>query len=336
MIEPIYFPFTYVPQWVAEILAAGFQYFYVYQPSGKDLPAEMQTWVEKNAMKVCVPVPAEDKDFTDIVRAFHQFARLHADVKDLKSAAFWYQQGAIPFFDETSASQIVADLKKGQKPNTGLKRPEALLRARIFLEFAQEFDRQNDELQHELEDTDRRSAELLKNLSGQKDNEAALSRLTPEIKFDDPGDYMPQDRLQAWIRLFIEKPIDSGFLVTSSRTIFNSLLENLVPSEKLFELKGLPTLASNDDERMAWRKTFYHQIKNAIESEGALAENAFARRPPLPEHAAHFKLTLCRLPGCTPTLLFTRLLQLPNSAKNKWYQTPEINNALIGLVERIS
>ena len=334
MIKPIYFPFTYVPRWVAEIFAAGFQHFYVYQPSGKELPAEMQTWVKKNAMKVCVPVPAEDKNFTEVVRAFQQFARLHADVRDLKSAAFWNQQDAIPFFDETSASQIVADLKKGREPHTGLAHPEALLRSRVFLEFAQEFDRQNDELQQELEDTDRRSEELLKNLSGQKDNDPALTRLTAEIRFDDPGDYMPQDRLQAWIRLFLEKPIDSGFLVTSSPTIFNSLVENLVPNEKLCEFKELPTLAANDDALMAWRETFYHQIKNGIESEGSFAENAFAIRPPLPEHAAHFKLTLYRLPGSTPTQSFTRLLKSPNGDQNKFNQTPDIKNTLIGLIER--
>ncbi|MGD8344720.1 MAG: hypothetical protein PVI38_05400 [Desulfobacterales bacterium] len=334
MIEPIYFPFTYVPQWVAEIFAAGFRHFYVYQPSGKDLPAEMQTWVEKGAINVCVPVSAEDKRFAEVVRAFQQFARLHTDVKDFKSAAFWNQQGAIPFFDETSASQIVADLKKGQQPDTRLTHPEALLRARVFLEFAQEFDRQNAELQRKLEDTHRRSEELIKNLSGQKDNEPASTRLTTDIKLDDAGDYMPQDRLQAWIRLFLEKPIDSGFLVTSSSTIFDSLVENQIPNKKLFEFKGLPTLASNDDTLAGWRETFYHQIKNGIESRGSFAEDAFARWPLLPEHAAPIKLTLYSLPDCTPTRLFARFLKLPNGDKNRFNQSPDIKNTLLGLVER--
>ncbi|MGD2099474.1 MAG: hypothetical protein PVG35_17995 [Desulfobacterales bacterium] len=334
MIEPIYFPFTYVPRWVAESFAASFRHFYVYQPSGKDLPVEMQTWVEKNAMKICVPVPAEDKNFAEVVRAFQQFARLHTDVKDLKSAAFWNQQGAIPLFDETSASQIMADLKKGQKPDTGLSHPEALLRAQVFLEFAQEFDRQNDELQQELEDTHRRSEELLKNLSGRQDTEPAFNRFTAKIKFDDPGDYMPQDRLQAWIRLFLEKPINSGFLVTSSALIFSTLVENMGPHEKLFEIKGYPSPASNDEALVAWRETFYLQIKNGIESEDAFDENAFACKPPSPAHAAHFKLTLYRLPDCTPTQLFKQFLRLPNGDPSKFNQTADIKNTLLGLVER--
>jgi hypothetical protein len=334
MNNPIYFPFTYVPQWVAEIFTAGFQRFYVYQPSDKGLPAEMNTWVEKNALKVCVPVPAEDKRFTEVVRAFQQFARLHAYGRDLKSSAFWNQHGAIPFFDETSVSQIVAEVKKGHKPYTGLAHPEALLRARVFLEFAQEFDRQNDELQQELKDTDRCSEELLKNLSGQKDSKPALTRLTAEIKFDDPGEYMPQDRLQAWARLFLEKPIDSGFLVTSSATIFDFLVGTLVTNEKLFEFKGLPTLASNDDQLTAWRETFYLQIKNGIETEGSFSEDAFARMPPLPKDAAHFNLTLYRMPGCTPTQLLKRFLNSSNDDENSINQTPDIKNTLLGLVER--
>ena len=334
MIQPIYFPFTYVPQWVAEIFAAGFQHFHVYQPSGKALPAEMQMWVEKKALDVCVPVPAEDKDFSEIVRAFQQFAQQHADVRGLKSSAFWNRQGAIPFFDDTSASQIIADLRKGREPDTGPAQPGALLRARVFLEFAQEFDRQNAELHQELDDTNLRSEALLKNLNGQGDIEPALTRLTAALKPDDPGDVMPQDRLLAWTRLFLKKPIDSGFLVTSSPTILNTLVEDLVPIDRLFELNGLPTLASNDETLTAWRKTVCDQIKNGIETEGSLAEDTLATRPLLPERAAQLKLTLYRLPGCSPTQLFERFLKPPDGNKNDFNLASDIKNTLIGLIER--
>ena len=189
-------------------------------------------------------------------------------------------------------------------------------------------------MQQELKDADRRSEELLMNLSGHRDNEAALRRLTAEIIFDDPGEYMPQDRLQAWIRLFLEEPIDSGFLVTSSATIFNTLVESLVPNEKMFEIKRLPTLSLNDETLEAWREAFYLQIKNGMESEGEIAENAFTHRPPLPEPVAGFSLTLYRLPGCAPTQLFGRFLKSTNGDPIKLNQTPDIRNTLLGLVER--
>ena len=59
MVKPIYFPYTYVPQWVAETLAACFKQFTVYQPSGRKLPSEMQPWIDANVMELRVPVQVE-------------------------------------------------------------------------------------------------------------------------------------------------------------------------------------------------------------------------------------------------------------------------------------
>lgn len=336
MIEPIYFPHTYVPQWVAEAFVASFKQFCVYQPSGKDVPVEMQPWLEKNAMVVCVPVPAEDRNFTEVVKAFQQFARLHPDVRNLKSAAFWNQQGAIPFFNETSASHIAADLKKGEIPDSGLAEAESLLRARVFLEFAQEFDRQNAELQQELDRADRRSEDLLRNLSGEMDNDPPLARRTADIQYDDPGEYMAQDRLQAWIRLFLEKPVKSGLLITSSSTIFNFLTGERVATEKLFESQKFPVFTVNDDTPISRRDTFDHQMNNLIQSEVPVAKDALAEWTRPADPAARFNLTLYRLPGRTPAQLFAQFLKSPSHERNcnKSNNMAGIRNTLLGLVER--
>ena len=330
MIQPIYFPFTYVPQWVAETFAAGFKYFSVYQPSGKDVPAEMQAWVAENAMNICVPVPTEDENLAEVVREFQRFARLHADGKNLRTAAFWNRQAAVPFFNETSASQIAADLKKDKALDTGLAYPDTLLRARVFLEFAQEFDRHNAELQQELDVNDRRSEDLLANLSGPKDNASPVTRLTAEIRVEDPGEYMAQDRLQAWIRLFMEEPIDSGLLVTSSPSVFNYLVENLPTAEKILESKTLPAKTATDD----WRDAFLNQIKRLAESEGVAAGDDSIQWPAGEKYAANRTLTLYRLPGRSPVDLLGRILQSSTSAQNTSSQIPAIKNTLLGLIQR--
>ena len=332
MIEPIYFPFTYVPQWVAEAFAASFKQFWVYQPSAKDLPAEMQTWVGKNAMNVCVPVTAEDKNFAEVLRAFNRFAHLHTDGKNLRTVAFWNRDGAIPFYDENSTSHIAADLKKDPTNKTGPADSDLLLRARVFLEFAQEFDRQNAEIQQELSMADRHSKDLLKSLGGPTENASPVTRLTAEIKVDDPGEYMTQDRLQAWIRLFMEKPIDSGFLVTSSPAIFNDLLDTLTTAEKLLESETLPANAASDEATIARRETFLAQIRNLIESEVAADEDAFACEPRPENHAPQCLLTLYRLPGCNPAQLLAPFLKGPNRVENNSRQMPEIKSTLLGLV----
>jgi hypothetical protein len=330
MNEPIYFPFTYVPQWVAQALTTAFKQFCVYQPSGKSLPSDMQTWVDEGTMHVCVPVTDEDKNFAEVLRAFQRFAHLHADGKNLKATAFWNRQDAVPFFNDSSPSQIIADLKKDHSGDARMDESEALLRARVFLQFAHEYDRQHAELQQELDDTDRRSKDLLKDLSGHKDDNFPSTRLTAGIKVDEPGEYMAKDRLQAWTRLFLQKPADSGFLVTSSPALLNILRDDLPTAEKLFDAPSLPMKVKTDD---AWRETLLDQIKSLIHTDSPAAEHAHAGGYCLEDDSACIRVTLYRIPGCTPAQLFNRLSETSDTAGIQAIQNYDIKNTLIGLIE---
>ena len=145
MIKPIYFPFTYVPRWVAETLATCFKQFTIYRPTGKKMPDEMQLWVDANVMEVRVPVQTADEALGKVVKDFQPFASLHDDRKSLKTAVLLGQEFGIPFFGESAASQIVSDVKKGSKSESAEANFDPLFCARVFLDFAQQFDRQSDE-----------------------------------------------------------------------------------------------------------------------------------------------------------------------------------------------
>ncbi len=196
--KPIYFPFTYVPEWVAQALAACFQRFIVYQPSGKKVPGEMQPWVDVNLMEVRVPGQTDDQAIEKVVKDFRSFASLHDDSKNLKTAALLGQQYAIPFFSETSASRIVSDLKKDGSSDSAEAGSDPLFCARVFLDFAQDFDRQRDELNQGLGVHDQRSYELMENLKGEKEIDSASILLAAGSKLDDPAEYMTMSRLQAY------------------------------------------------------------------------------------------------------------------------------------------
>ena len=330
MIRPIYFPFTYVPQWVAEALTAAFKQFCVYQPSGKSLPPDMQTWVDDGTMHVWVPVPGEDKNFAELLRAFQRFAHVHTAGKNLKAAAFRNRQDAVPFFKDSSPSQIIADLRNDHSADAGMDEAEALLRARVFLQFAHEYDRQHEELQIELDDTDRRSKDLLKDLSGRKDDNFPSTQLTTEIRVDEPGEYMAKDRLHAWIRLFLAKPADSGFLVTSNPALLNILLNDLPTAEKLFDVSSLPMKAKSDD---AWRETVIDRIKSLIHTDRPAVEHAPAGGFCLEGDSTCFRVMLYRVPGCTPEQLFSRFSEMSDTSRIQAGQNYEIKNTLIGLIE---
>ena len=236
--KPIYFPFTYVPQSVARALAAIFGGFIVYQPSGKKVPDEMQPWVEADVMEVHVPDQTDDQAIEKVVKDFRSFASLHADSKDLKTAAFLGQQSTIPFFDETSTSRIISDLKKGGSSDSAETVSDPLFCARVFLDFAQEFDRKGDELNRGLGVHEQQSFELLKTLKGETEIDPASLAPAAGSRIDDPGEYMTMARLQAWALLFNKDPADSGLFVTSSESVLNQLMAKVPAAEKLFNPRG--------------------------------------------------------------------------------------------------
>jgi hypothetical protein len=334
MIKPTYFPYTYVPQWVAETLAACFKQFTVYQPSGRKLPSEMQPWSEANVMEVRVPVRTEDEALAKMATEFRAFAGLHDDSKNLKTAVFWGQQGAIPCFGESTVSRIVSDVKKSSRSASAEADFDPLFSAQVFLDFAQEFDRLSTELNRGLGVNAQHSRDLLKEISGEKENDLPATPLSAEIKVDDPGEYMALDRLQAWLRLFMIDPVDSGLLVTSSPSVFNHLLENLAAAQKVIESLGLPVMGAKDDAAISWRDSFLKQMKQLIENRGGAVARAFGDVT-LPEgQSLNVRLTLYLVPGMGPKDIFTRIFEDQNIDTLKPNQSAEASNTLIGLIDR--
>jgi hypothetical protein len=233
--KPIYFPFTYVPHGVAQALAACFQRFIVYQPSGKKVPDEMQPWVDANRMEVRVPDQTDDQAIERVVKDFRSFASLHNDSGNLKTTAFLGQHSTTPFFSETSTSRIVSDLKEGVSTDSAERGSDPLFCARVFLGFAQDFDRQEAELNRGLGVHARQSRALLKTLKGETEIDSGVNPLGAESKVDDPGEYMALARLQSWALLFQNDPVGSGLFVTSSKSVFNQLTAKLPAFEKILQ-----------------------------------------------------------------------------------------------------
>jgi hypothetical protein len=234
--KPIYFPFTYVPHGVAQALAACFQRFIVYQPSGKKVPDEMQPWVDANRMEVRVPDQTDDQAIERVVKDFRSFASLHNDSGNLKTTAFLGQHSTTPFFSETSTSRIVSDLKEGVSTDSAERGSDPLFCARVFLGFAQDFDRQEAELNRGLGVHARQSRALLKTLKGETEIDSGVNPLGAESKVDDPGEYMALARLQSWALLFQNDPVGSGLFVTSSKSVFNQLTAKLPAFEKILQI----------------------------------------------------------------------------------------------------
>jgi hypothetical protein len=332
--KPIYFPYTYVPQWVAKTLATCFKQFTVYQPSGRKLPSEMQPWVEANVMEVRVPVQTEDDALAKMAKEFRAFAGLHADSKNLKTAVWGGQQGGIPSFGESSVSRIISDIKKNSRAASDRADFDPVFSAQVFLDFAQEFDRQSAELNRDLGVNKRHSHDLLKEISGEKEDGLPVSPLSAEIKIEDPTEYMALDRFQAWLRLFMIDPVDSGLFVTSSPAVFNHLIETLNDSQKVMQAEGLPVNGAKDDAAMSWRDSFLIQLKQFIEMREGAAEHTLGDAPLPQDQRSNVRMTLHLVFGKGPLDIFSRIFEDQNSDTLKPNQSSGAGNTLIGLIDR--
>jgi hypothetical protein len=332
--KPIYFPYTYVPQWVAETLAACFKQFIVYQPSGRKLPSEMQPWIEANAMEVRVPVQTEDDALAKTAKEFRAFAGLHADSRNLKTAVLGGQQGAIPCFGDSTVSRIVSDVKKSRQSASDRADFDPVFCAQVFLDFAQEFDRQSAELNRDLGVNKRHSHDLLKEISGEKENGLPVTPLSAEIKIEESAEYMALDRFQAWLRLFMIDPVDSGLFVTSSPAVFNHLIENLTDSQKVMQAEGLPINSAKDDAAISWRDSFLIKLKQLIENREGAAGHTLGGVPLLQDQRSNVRLTLYLVFGQGPSDIFSRIFEDQNIDTLKPNQSAEAGNTLIGLIDR--
>ena len=129
----------------------------------------MQPWIEANVMEVRVPVQTEDDALAKMAKEFRAFAGLHDHSKNLKTAVLGGQQGATPCFGESAVSRIVSDVKKSSRSASDRADFDPVFSAQVFLDFAQEFDRQTAELNRDLGLNKRHSHDFLKEISGEKE-----------------------------------------------------------------------------------------------------------------------------------------------------------------------
>ena len=331
--KPIYFPFTYVPHGVAQALAACFQRFIVYQPSGKKIPDEMLPWVDANRMEVRVPDQTDDQAIEAVVKDFRSFASLHNDSGNLKTAAFLGQHSATPFFSESSTSRIVSDLKKGVSTDSAQRGSDPLFCARVFLGFAQDFDRQGAELNRGLGVHAQQSCALLKTLKGETEIDSGANPLGAENKVDDSGEYMALARLQSWALLFQNDPVGSGLFVTSSKSVFNQLTAKLPAFKKILQSAGLPAVEIEDRTFNSWRDSFLKHLARLGETDGSASQNIGVDLPLNSGGGTNVRLTLYLVPGKMPWDFFAQYLETRHLPKKQPEQKAKFKNTLVGLIE---
>jgi len=331
--KPICFPFTYVSDSVVKALATCFGQFIVYRPLAGEIPEQLRPWVEEGIIDIRIPVTENQKDIEAAVKNYLSWADLHFDSSGLKLPFLKTWTDAVPFSGAISSSQVVADLKKQIRGTPVSLSPEPLLAARLFLYFAQEFDRQNQEVAQDLKRHQQQETELLQHLKMEDDVLTAEFQIETVQPPDDAADYMAMGRLEAWTRLLLRDTDISGIFVTHSPAIYQDLLDKTPGAEKLFHFDRISTLDSMAPEFVAWQQKLMSDLAHIVEHKWSPTAVRLLDMPDRPAVVKTLSLRAFLAVDQNPRDFFSCCAQIEFSDSETHLTDDRFHNTLIGLIE---
>lgn len=331
--KPIYFPFTHVSDSVAAALTACFGQFAVYRPLTGNFPAAMQSWINRGALEVRVPVAENEKELEAAIKNYLNWADLHLSDAGKRATFLNAQSGGTPFFDDFSPSQLVADIKAKLQGRSSQKLPDPILVARIFLYFAQELDRQNQELTRELKHYHQKEADLIRQLKMEADSLADELQKDAAQRPDPSGDYMISHRLEAWSRIFLKDPIPSGLFVTHSQAVLDHLLDNVQSAAAVRRYDAIPLSNQKAAESQPWQASLIFNLMQLAQEKSPASPAGEEAQIEFPAADKTIALTVYLAPGQTPHHYFSRWARINPQDTEDAGRPGAFTNTLIALVE---
>lgn len=331
--KPIYFPHTYVSEQTARAISTYFKRMVVYQASARPLPAEMQALAESGFLDVRIPDPSDQSRFDDVVKNFQNWGDLYFDDRSMKTAFSRSAGEPIPFFNESAASQIVADVKNELNPNQPPKAADALFDARIFIEFAQEFDRQSHDIHQDLGAQDEKMRHLFAGIKGAKDDPAAADLFAAQSSKSDPGEFMVLRRLEAWMYLFEKDAAASGMLLAGSRSLLEHILDKIPTAEKIHAYHSVADPWTDPAALCSWRQNLMSTLTSLVKTKPLASAHMPVNAYPAVPGEPCVLLDLYLIPDLTPRDCLAACISKPFPRSRNQPPTSDIQNTLIGLVE---
>ena len=331
--KPICFPSTYVCDCVAKALTACFGQFIVYQPLAGETPLQMRPWIETGILDLRVPLTGDENELKAAVKHYLSWADLHFDDSGAKPPFLQTWKDTIPFFNATSSSQVVAEIKGQVRGKPATRAPEPLLAARLFLYFAQQFDRQNQELAQDLERHHQQEAELLRQLKMEDDSlTAEFQKKEVQIR-DDSADYMVWDRLEAWTRILLSDTDISGLFITYIPDILQELLDKTPSAVELLHFESIPIGTAKITGLAPWQQQLESDLTHIVEHKWTATTGRLLNQPRFPAAKKTISLRVYLVPDQRPRIFFSRCAQIQPSDRDASYFDAKYRNTLIGLIQ---
>jgi len=330
--KPVYFPFTFITKAVCQALAACFRQTAVYQISSTKVPNEMQKLAKSGILDIRIPVKYDGEKLDEILKQYRIWTNSHqgSEIAFLKSRA-----DKIPFYDETFARQITADIKSiGDRQNRSQEKPDHLLNAGLFLHLAQEYDMQNLTLSQDLQAIEAMEQDFMRDLKGENqalDEETARGKT---LEAHDPGHYMTKERIQAWTRVMQHDQQDSGLFVTTSKSVFESLMDSAPEAELVVVLDAIPVVNKRVEALETWQDELMKHLEMFVTHAWPFPTDDIIRAPQVAGYEINACLSLYIIPGKTPHEFFARCVENDSFGVKDKNNGTKFKNTLVGLLEK--
>jgi hypothetical protein len=305
--KPLFFPHTYVTEPTINAYRHFFSGISVFQSSMKHIPKPMEQWAAQSFLDIQVPDPKVSRIFDQILAETENWARNHRG--GVASFLKGYRD-EVPFFKPSSVSQIRQDIRTaGRAVSPDSSQQDALFRARIFLQIAQEFDAHNQWLSHQMLQQEAMERNLYRELRG---DEGSMDRATEPgqpWENEDLFQYMMLDRLKAWSRVMLSHGHVQGPLVTTTASVLTLIQEHVPDTEKLILAATIPAIHEDAAIAKEERRDLIDYCKKLVHIPMPLLNNSGLLDAYPPEITDNFSMKLYLLPGIAPQSLFTRLVE---------------------------
>ena len=329
---PVYFPFTYVSIPVADALAAFFEQVVVYQPQQRSLAAEMQARVDSGRLSVRVNDCGDDTILAAAIKDYRAWADLQQGGRDGRFALPKARTGTTPYFSDLSSSQIIADIKQGLKPEKQEAVSDSFFAARLFLALSQDFDRQQQAINIDIDETEKSVRELMIQLKAEGDPGVADRLQDAGGRIGQSMDYMLADRLTAWTHLYLSKIEDTALYVTHSAAMVDELLENVPDAREIFCSGPVPASPDQSDMPSQWQKTLITHLADVAAGPSAISPFKIENMPAVTGEAAGTMLTIFMVPGRAPHDFWGRLGEKSFHLEHLAPPKTRFKNTLVGLL----
>ncbi len=303
--NPVYFPFTYISEATIEALASCFKQTVVYQAISQNIPESMKKWGEKGILDIKIPVTGDEQKINAIIRDYKNWASIH---QGSEKSFLKFQKEKIPFFEDTSEKRIMSEIRKYKDAKKEDEIPDTLLNARIFLQIAQEFDIQNQDVNQGLDEFKGLEQKLMKHLHDD-DPEFLIPNAEFQVIQEDMGNYMTSERIEAWLNLMQHDPELSGIFITDSPAVLEHITDK-VPDMKLIHHWDAIPVSQKREASDIWQNDFIRYLHNLAESDAP--EPSADDMTVMSDNAIKIYLA----PGKTPYQFFYQCISKPEFPKN--------------------